>query len=121
MRANPKSQSLMTECFVIRMFSGFTSRWMHWKQKKTRLEASISPGPQIRNLFIQPHTPCTLCHECQPGKHCCRKRRPKDFFTAGTATACRACRCPRLDPTFGMRRCAGSQLQLHSSVSLGRH
>jgi len=37
MRANPKSQSLMTECFVIRMFSGFTSRWMHWKQtNKTR-------------------------------------------------------------------------------------
>lgn len=35
-RANPKSQSLMTECFVIRMFSGFTSRWMHWKEKKKK-------------------------------------------------------------------------------------
>lgn len=29
MRAKPKSQSLMTPVLVRRMFSGFTSRWMH--------------------------------------------------------------------------------------------
>jgi len=29
--ANPKSQSLTWPCLVIRMFSGFTSLWMHWK------------------------------------------------------------------------------------------
>lgn len=28
-RANPKSQSLITWCLVMRMFSGLTSLWMH--------------------------------------------------------------------------------------------
>jgi len=32
-RANPKSQSFMTPCLVIRMFSGLTSRWMHYKKQ----------------------------------------------------------------------------------------
>ena len=34
MRANPKSQSLTTPSFVIRMFSGFTSLGMKMKIKK---------------------------------------------------------------------------------------
>ena len=30
--ANPKSQSFITPSLVIRMFSGFTSLWTHWKR-----------------------------------------------------------------------------------------
>lgn len=39
--ANPKSQSLMTWCLVMRMFSGLTSRWMHCRD--TNSEIKLTP------------------------------------------------------------------------------
>ena len=35
--ANPKSQSFITPSLVIRMFSGFTSLWTHWKKTQKTL------------------------------------------------------------------------------------
>ena len=35
--ANPKSQSFITPSLVIRMFSGFTSLWTHWKRTQKTL------------------------------------------------------------------------------------
>jgi len=35
--ANPKSQSFITPSLVIRMFSGFTSLWTHWKRTQNTL------------------------------------------------------------------------------------
>lgn len=46
MRANPKSQSLMTKCFVIRMFSGFTSLWMHWRPERGHKKGTVKHKPR---------------------------------------------------------------------------
>lgn len=52
---------------VFRLYISVDALETNNKQTKKihpRLEASISPGPRINNLFIQPHTPRKLCHEC---------------------------------------------------------
>ena len=52
-RANPKSQSLMTPVLDTRMFSGFISRWMICRQRETLVELETN---EVKS--------CTMTEKC---------------------------------------------------------